>query len=119
MSLRPNAGHATMPGMRRIAILAFPRVQTLDVFGPAEVFATATQLAGDGYEVEVVAPEPGPLRTSSIALHPDRTLDDCRGALDTLVVAGGRGVHDAGCDERLVGWLQAAAARSRRVTSVC
>ncbi len=105
--------------MRRVVIVAFPRVQTLDVLGPAEVFATAGQLAGGGYETEVVAPQPGPLTTSSVALHPDRTVDRCRGPIDTLLVAGGRGVHEAGRDERLVAWLRAAAARSRRVTSVC
>ncbi|MEA2361193.1 MAG: hypothetical protein QOD71_338 [Thermoleophilaceae bacterium] len=107
--------------MRRVVIVAFPRVQTLDVLGPAEVFATATRLAGgkDGYEVEVVATAAGPLRTSSVALHPDRTIEQCRGRIDTLLVAGGRGVHDAGRDERLVAWLAAAAKRSRRVTSVC
>jgi transcriptional regulator GlxA family with amidase domain len=106
--------------MRRVVIVAFPRVQTLDVLGPAEVFATADQLRGGGaYEVEVVATEPGPLRTSSVALHPDRTTADPPGRIDTLLVAGGRGVHAAAEDEGLVAWVTAAAERSRRVTSVC
>ena len=107
--------------MRRVVIAAFPRVQTLDVFGPAEVFATATQLAQGraAYEVEVVATQPGPLPTSSVSIHPDRTIDECRGPIDTLVVAGGRGVKAAVEDERLVAWLKGAAKRSRRVTSVC
>ena len=106
--------------MRRVVIVAFPRVQTLDVHGPAEVFTTATQLSErGGYTVEVVAARPGPLPTSSIALYPDRTLDRCRGPIDTLVVAGGRGVRAAAHDEALVAWLKAAARRSRRVTSVC
>ena len=106
--------------MRRVVIVAFPRVQTLDVHGPAEVFSTASQLSDrDGYAVEVVAPRPGPLPTSSVALYPDRTIDRCRGPIDTLVIAGGRGVHDAARDERMVAWVKAAAARSRRVASVC
>ena len=106
--------------MRRVVIVAFPGVQTLDVHGPAEVFTTATQLSkGNGYSVEVVATRPAPLPTSSVALYPDRTIDRCRGPIDTLLVAGGRGVHDAANDEQLVGWLSAAAKRSRRVTSVC
>jgi transcriptional regulator GlxA family with amidase domain len=106
--------------MRRVVIVAFPRVQTLDVHGPAEVFSTANQLGGgDEYAVEVVATRSGPLPTSSVALYPDRTLDQCRGPIDTLVVAGGRGVQTAVHDERLLAWLKAAARRSRRVTSVC
>src|SRR5829696_8620284 len=115
---RANVDHCRM---RRVVIAAFPRVQTLDVFGPAEVFATATQLAQGraAYEVEVVAAQPGPLPTSSVSIHPDRTIDECRGPIDTLVVAGGRGVKAAVEDERLVAWLRAAAKHSRRVTSVC
>ena len=106
--------------MHRVVIVAFPRVQTLDVHGPAEVFTTATQLSEQGgYAVEVVAARPGPIPTSSIALYPDRTIDRCRGPIDTLVVAGGRGVRAAAHDEALVAWLKAAARRSRRVTSVC
>lgn len=106
--------------MRRVVIVAFPRVQTLDVHGPAEVFTTATQLSGrDGYAVEVVATRAGPLPTSSVALYPDRTIDRCRGPIDTLVVAGGLGVHEAARDKGLVDWLAAAARRSKRVTSVC
>ena len=106
--------------MRRVVIVAFPRVQTLDVHGPAEVFTTATQLSkGDGYAVEVVATRPGPLPTSSVALYPDRTVDRCSGPIDTLVVAGGRGVDEAGRDEQLLAWLKGAAARANRVTSVC
>jgi transcriptional regulator GlxA family with amidase domain len=106
--------------MRRVVIVAFPRVQTLDVHGPAEVFTTASQLSRrDGYAVEVVSVRPGPLPTSSVAIYPDRTIDRCRGPIDTLLVAGGMGVHAAAEDERLVAWLSAAARRSRRVTSVC
>ena len=106
--------------MRRVVILAFPGLQTLDVHGPAEVFSTATSLnRGDGYAVEVVAPEPGPVRTSSVALHPDGTIAACGGRIDTLLVPGGTGVVAACEDETLVAWVRAAAARSRRVASVC
>jgi transcriptional regulator GlxA family with amidase domain len=106
--------------MRRVVIVAFPKVQTLDVNGPAEVFSTATQLSDrDGYSVEVVTARPGPLPTSSVALYPDCTIEQCKGPIDTLVVAGGRGVQAAVEDEQLVDWIRSAARRSRRVTSVC
>jgi transcriptional regulator GlxA family with amidase domain len=100
---------------RTVLIAVFPRVQTLDVFGPAEVFNTASQLRGDdAYEVRTVASEPGLMRTSSVPLHAG-PLED--GPLDTLLVPGGRGVREA--DERLVAWIREAAGRARRVTSVC
>ena len=46
-------------------------------------------------------------------------LPDPETALDTLVVAGGPGVHDAATDPAVVSWLQARAAKARRVASVC
>src|SRR5437763_478533 len=46
--------------MRRVVIVAFADVQSLDVVGPVEVFASA-----GGYGVEVVAPAAGLVRASS------------------------------------------------------
>ena len=106
--------------MRRVLIVAFPGVQSLDVTGPLEVFATAEQLVEGSYDVEVVASEAGPLRTESgLRILPERALSACGGPIDTLVVAGGVGTVDARRDERLIAWLREAATRSRRVTSVC
>src|SRR4051812_39759490 len=107
--------------MRRIAILAFDGVQTLDVTGPYEVFSSANSLKGGReYSVEIVAPDARPLRTGSgLAIVPDRATSGVRGPIDTLLVAGGGGVLRAIEDERLVGWVKRAAARSRRVASVC
>jgi transcriptional regulator GlxA family with amidase domain len=105
--------------MRRVVIVAFPGVQTLDVTGPAEVLRAATKLHPPGYEVTVAAPEDGPLRTSTVTMVPDLPLSACRFPIDTLIVAGGTGARAAEEDERVVGWLQEAVKRSRRVTSVC
>ncbi len=106
---------------RRITVLAFPGVQAIDVFGPIEVFSAADRLAGGGaYEIELVARETGPLETSSgVRVLPDHGTAAVRGPLDTLIVAGGDGVSAALDDRPLVHWLARAAARSRRVCSVC
>lgn len=106
---------------RRIVIVAFPGVQSLDVTGPSEVFSQAERGSEHGeYAVELVSPDGGALRASSgVQLLADRPLQQCRGAIDTLVVAGGAGVRDAARDERFEAWLRLAARRSRRVTSVC
>jgi transcriptional regulator GlxA family with amidase domain len=105
--------------VRRIVIVAYPGVQTLDVTGPAEVFRAASRLKPPGYDVTVAAPDLEPLRTTTVSLAPDRRLDDCTGSIDTLVVAGGTGSRRAEDDERLVSWIADAAPRSRRVASVC
>jgi transcriptional regulator GlxA family with amidase domain len=104
---------------RRIAIVAFPGVQPLDVIGPAEVFHTAAALKAGAYSVQVVAADSGPLPSTSVGLVADRALRSCRGPIDTLIVAGGPGVRDAVRDGATVSWVRAAAGRSRRVCSVC
>jgi transcriptional regulator GlxA family with amidase domain len=107
--------------VRRIAILAFEGVQTLDVTGPWEVFSMANRIAGGGaYDIEIVAPRADPIRTgSALGIVPDRTTTALRGPLDTLLVAGGVGVLAAIEDEPLVRWVTRTAGRARRVASVC
>jgi len=102
--------------MRRVVIVAFPGVQSLDVVGPAEVFASAS----DEYRVEIVAPLAGVVRASSgLALFADAALTDLRGDIDTLVVAGGEGTRRVMADERFVGAIRRLAPTCRRVASVC
>lgn len=64
---------------------------------------------------------PGPVRSGNglpvHAGHGVAGLDP--GGIDTLVVTGGRGVDQARYDPALVGWIAAAGAGARRVTSVC
>ena len=104
---------------RRVAIVAFPHVQSLDVSGPAEVFATATRLGHADYAVDVVARGRGPIATSAgLRLAPE-PLSAAGGRLDTLVVAGGQGATRAARDRDLIEWIRAAAPRARRVASVC
>jgi len=107
--------------IRQVAVLVFPRVQAIDVFGPVEVFSAADRLAGGGeYAIELVSPGAGSIETSSgIRVLPDRAVSAVRGPIDTLIVAGGDGVTAALEDGRLIRWVDRGAARSRRVCSVC
>ena len=98
---------------RRIAVVAFPDVQVLDVVGPLEVFAIASRLlelrgrVTAAYAVEIVATRAGALTTSSgIGLLAARPLDRVRGGLDTLLVAGGQGTQAAMEDGVLVASLR-------------
>ena len=109
-----------MPKPRRVVLVAFPGLQSLDLTGPGEAFAIAERYRPGSYTLETVASTSGEIRTSSgFRLTPDGEIDDCRGRIDTLVVVGGEGTYEATQDERLVAWLREAAGRSRRVTSVC
>ena len=102
--------------MRRIVVLAFPGVQSLDVAGPVEVFAAAS----DEYRIEVAAPTPGQVAASSgLTLWAERSLGEIRGPLDTLLIAGGEGTPSVMADERVLADIRRLAPRSRRVASVC
>lgn len=109
-----------MPSARRIVVLAFPDVQALDVTGPTEVFAMAEREHPGTYGIELVTASEAPFRTSSgLRLTPEMATEACQGSIDTLLVAGGRGVRAANEDEGLISWLRLAARRSRRIGSVC
>lgn len=103
-----------------MVVLAFDGAQVLDITGPSEVFSIAERLAPGSYAAELVSTGGGEVRTSGgLRLHADRALSRCRGPIDTLIVSGGVGVRDALADRRVVAWVRSAAARCRRVTSVC
>jgi transcriptional regulator GlxA family with amidase domain len=135
----PTSGRAR----RRIVIVVFDGVQSLDLTGPLEVFTgadryiAARRTAGGlvttrgtaGYEITTAAIRPGPMRTSSgLAISADTTVADLLAAestgapddaIDTLVVAGGQGVDGVLLDAEAIETVVRLAARSRRVTSVC
>jgi transcriptional regulator GlxA family with amidase domain len=111
---------------RRIAIVAYPQVQSLDVTGPLEVFAGAQRLIEATvrperpYKVEILGRDGAPLRTSSgLTITPHAALEDPPREMDTLIVAGGPGELSAAQDEALIEWIARAAARARRTASVC
>src|SRR5690349_17020806 len=85
---------------RAIEILAYPAVQLLDVAGPLQVFASANELAARNGEAPLYSPRvvsaAEPVVTASAGLGlVAAPLPSARTALDTLVVAGGPGVHAA------------------------
>ncbi|SFM27739.1 GlxA family transcriptional regulator [Variovorax sp. OV329] len=106
----------------RIAILAFPRVQSLDVAGPADVFAEASRQLGDrrAYTVQLVGTQEGLLKCSNgLCLAVDTTIAACRGPIDTLLVAGSPGIDRMAIDGTVHDWLRRQAGKVRRYGSVC
>jgi transcriptional regulator GlxA family with amidase domain len=109
--------------LRTVEILTFPAGQLLDVAGPLQVFATANELVaarGDAplYAVRVVSADAPNVVTSAglgLAVAPLRAS----GKLDTLLVAGGPGVHAAAENPAVLNWLRRRAGKARRVASVC
>ncbi|MCW3032960.1 MAG: bdpL [Solirubrobacterales bacterium] len=113
-------------GPRRIAILLYPGVQSLDVTGPLEVFSAAREAlaaggsADPGYEITTIARSPRAVRSSSgLRLIPDGPLPRAAAEIDTLIVPGGAGREQVGADETLLRWLARAPRSCRRVAGVC
>lgn len=108
---------------RRIGIVGFDDVQALDVTGPADTFAAASQIAGGKtpvYEVVLLGLNKGRVRTQSgIHFYADATLSNA-GLVDTIVIPGGKGIRtDRAIRTRIASWLRTAAPKARRVASVC
>jgi len=105
----------------RVAILAFPGCQMLDVIGPLEVFSEVNRQVGkDIYQVEVVSSVSGSLiGCSGIGLVPNRTIADPIIAVDTLLVAGGPQLETHILSDAEARWINATATKARRYGSIC
>ena len=105
-------------------IILFDGVQSLDVTGPLEVFATASgevtasgEAGAGGYEIRTASVGGVAVRTSSgLTIAPDAALAD-EGTPHTVIVPGGPGTRAPAPE--LVGWLRAHAPRAERIVSVC
>lgn len=109
---------------QRVVFFLYPGMVSLDLSGPLEVFATATDLlernnkGGQGYAPVFAACAPGPVRTSSgLTLMADAALESV--APDMLIVPGAKDAQAAAKNPQLMQQVRSAAARSNRVVSVC
>jgi transcriptional regulator GlxA family with amidase domain len=107
----------------RILIVAVPPVRTLDLFGPAEVFGDANRLHGGDpeYTVSIISASADRVISNHIGMpvHTDCTYRQYRGAVDTLLVAGGVGAREMQYEPEFLGWLRKKSAGARRFGSIC
>ncbi|GAV45483.1 HTH-type transcriptional regulator CdhR [Streptomyces acidiscabies] len=102
---------------RTVLVVLFDGVQSLDVSGPAEVFAGTHVFAPGSYRIVTASLDGAPVRTTSgLTLVPDTALSDAP-VPDTLLVPGGAGTR--GEAPELVAWLRDNGTRARRLVSVC
>jgi transcriptional regulator GlxA family with amidase domain len=112
---------------RRVVIVTYPGMQTLDAVGPYEVFAGADRVVSaagrpGGYRVDLVSVEGAPVRSESgvgVCTVPLPDASDPTDRIDTLIIPGGNGAAGALDDDALLDWLAEAAAGARRVATVC
>lgn len=111
----------------RVAMLAYPGTQILDVVGPLEVFSRTSRWlkdhgkrTDDAYTVEILGLTRGVFRASSgLRLYADHRFDEVGAGIDTLLVAGGMGAERFSAHPPLLAWLRKQARFTRRLASVC
>ncbi|MGR2739017.1 GlxA family transcriptional regulator [Billgrantia sp. Q4P2] len=108
---------------RTIVLLAYPDCQLLDVSGPWQVFASANDLSGrELYRLHLAAEVPGSVATNSgLPLQADTAWSklSALGPVDTLLVAGGRGVAAQRQRPELLDVLRGQARQVQRLGSIC
>src|ERR1700753_2186635 len=107
---------------RMVALLAVPGVQLLDVSGPLDVCAeTNAQAREEIYQLALVAPQAGPLRSScGVRLMPDRLISEpVSERIDTILIAGCPNAAEMPADAATIDGLRRHAAKGRRVGSGC
>ena len=128
MSRFPPRNSNASTTTRRIAFVAGPGTEILDLVGPLQVFARASDTycrenrdAVPIYSVEVISISSRRSLTANCGLRfaADKTFRQVRGKVDTLLVAGGDVIEQNKVSPEAVRWLRRIAEGSRRVGSVC
>jgi transcriptional regulator GlxA family with amidase domain len=109
-----------------VVILGYPGAQSLDIFGPLEVFDCAARwlqkksvCRGQAYSIELVGLKAGQFPTSSeIRLVAERGYRNVTSA-DTLLIAGGVGASCVMLDQDVLRWIRRLAPKVVRLGSVC
>ena len=123
-----DASKKKQRGIRRIGIVAFPDSQILDIAGPLAVFNEAGRIfqkqSGTGrqaYQVELISISQDRMIScySGVSLTAHTDFRSFRGEVDTLLVAGGYGVMQAGAVSGFLPWFRRTARQVRRLGSVC
>ena len=100
-----------------IGVLIFTDFQLLDAAGPISVFEIAGRLAKKRPAIRAIAERAGPVKSSSGVEIMAQEFP--RGAIDTLIVAGGDGTRNAALSPASLAFVRSAAKRARRIASVC
>ena len=115
-------------GTRRIVFVAGPGTEILDLVGPLQVFARASDMycrensgAHPIYSIEVVSVSGNRslIANCGLPFTAHKTFRQVRGKIDTLLVSGGDAIERNEIHSNAVRWLKKTAARCRRIGSVC
>lgn len=105
-----------------IGLLVFDQMTAAELSGAAEVFSRARMLAGDDrkfccYEILTLGiGDTQAVTECGIIIKPQVPIADAP-PLDTLIVPGGNGIHDARLTKKIAKWLRRRAPATRRIAT--
>ena len=115
----------TSDHLRRVTLILYPGFKTLEATGPLSVLGYATQhlaAAGrpGGYDVQIAAPEAGPVPSDTLmSIEASVALRDL-GVLDTVMIAGAARIEEAlEREAALVDWCRTSAPKVPRCAALC
>src|SRR5476651_802948 len=113
---------------RRVAFIAPPGTEILDLVGPLQVFARAAEIFSEQnpgpipiYSIEVISisSQTSVMTNCGLRITAHKTFREVRGEIDTLLVAGGSAIENDEISIEVVRWFRKIAGRVRRLGSVC
>lgn len=109
---------ATRRPRRRIGILLFDGVKSLDYVGPAEVFVEANQ-AVDGYEIVLLSPNGADITTSLGERVSVQSSAEAGGRFDTVIIPGSEQSPYVFATGAVLEAARLLNRRTRRLVSIC
>ncbi|MCC8953517.1 GlxA family transcriptional regulator [Bradyrhizobium sp. Pear77] len=106
----------------RVAILAVPGVQMLDIAGPMDVFSEANTVLrdSDAYSVQIIGLSCDPIAAlNGTRFLPDASIDCSLEGFDTLLIAGSPGIQKFEDHPGLIAWIRRESRHVRRLGSIC
>lgn len=104
---------------KKVVIVVYDGVQTLDATAPLDALASANALRHEAYDIVVASLDGGTIRSETgLRLMPDARLDEIED-IDTLMIPGGMGLRVPGTAEAVASAILALANKARRIVSIC
>ncbi len=112
---------------RRVAMLVLPLGHMVSIAGPLDVFTRASLIltrsgkrGTPAYELNLLTADNSPLATAAgLQIVGGHSWRDHHAPIDTLLILSGAELAPSRFDPRLLAWIRARAADTRRVGSVC
>lgn len=104
----------------RVGFVLFPEFAGLDVVGPLEAFATATDVGGcAGYDLCTMSLDGKAVRSESGLLVAVNAVLGAESGFDTVIIPGGRGLRQPAVLAEVAAWLTHEEPKTRRIATVC